>query len=74
MSGSVAFAGRHYTLERDNRELQPAFFIDLKTANYTLERDNRELQLSPYRILKRENYTLERDNRELQRKYRKSNR
>lgn len=23
MSGSAAFSGRHYTLERDNRELQP---------------------------------------------------
>ena len=45
MSGSAAFSGRHYTLERDNRELQlprATYFI---LNYYTLERDNRELQL-----------------------------
>ena len=45
MSGSAAFSGRHYTLERDNRELQP-LVDELDSQNdYTLERDNRELQL-----------------------------
>ena len=44
MSGSAAFSGRHYTLERDNRELQ-RFASTLHSGRYyTLERDNRELQ------------------------------
>ena len=45
MSGSAAFSGRHYTLERDNRELQPLWVAQYSSRNYTLERDNRELQL-----------------------------
>ena len=45
MSGSAAFSGRHYTLERDNRELQPRRCAMRNSRHYTLERDNRELQL-----------------------------
>ena len=44
MSGSAAFSGRHYTLERDNRELQRGVTTVSDLKNYTLERDNRELQ------------------------------
>ena len=44
MSGSAAFSGRHYTLERDNRELQPINTSMFLKIDYTLERDNRELQ------------------------------
>ena len=68
MSGSAAFSGRHYTLERDNRELQPHGQTFRIHKHYTLERDNRELQ--PTRQLKDKEvyYTLERDNMELQRK------
>ena len=66
MSGSVAFSGRHYTLERDNRELQLANARKDLKGHYTLERDDRELQ--PWPLMKRikRHYTLERDNRELQ--------
>lgn len=39
MSGSAAFSGRHYTLERDNRELQRIRFVELQVVYYTLERD-----------------------------------
>ena len=46
MSGSAAFSGRHYTLERDNRELQLYRYPKKGTPYYTLERDNRELQLA----------------------------
>ena len=45
MSGSAAFSGRHYTLERDNRELQHVERLPYTYIYYTLERDNRELQL-----------------------------
>ena len=45
MSGSAAFSGRHYTLERDNRELQHGGRSVDEGFDYTLERDNRELQL-----------------------------
>ena len=71
MSNSAAFSGRHYTLERDNRELQRLLLAVLKSVNYTLERDNRELQLlcTPHGAVY--DYTLERDNRELQRSIRK---
>ena len=44
MSGSAAFSGRHYTLERDNRELQRGYLGNNRIYYYTLERDNRELQ------------------------------
>ena len=44
MSGSAAFSGRHYTLERDNRELQLNNATQWNFIDYTLERDNRELQ------------------------------
>ena len=44
MSGSAAFSGRHYTLERDNRELQQKTTRLAVENDYTLERDNRELQ------------------------------
>ena len=56
----------HYTLERDNRELQQAFFFFFCNEKYTLERDNRELQLMWEVQNNAKNYTLERDNRELQ--------
>ena len=46
MSGSAAFSGRHYTLERDNRELQLEIPVAYWLHDYTLERDNRELQLT----------------------------
>lgn len=45
MSGSAAFSGRHYTLERDNRELQQIYVHRTLRVYYTLERDGRELQL-----------------------------
>ena len=35
---------QHYTLERDNRELQLTDYKKFAKINYTLERDNRELQ------------------------------
>ena len=66
MSGSAAFSGRHYTLERDNRELQPGLPGKDGKSDYTLERDNRELQQELKEYDERYNYTLERDNRELQ--------
>ena len=44
MSGSASFSGRHYTFERDNRELQLQTKIGKLTKDYTFERDNRELQ------------------------------
>ena len=66
MSGSAAFSGRHYTLERDNRELQRGIECSRCDLYYTLERDNRELQQLFIKILCLTNYTLERDNRELQ--------
>ena len=66
MSSSAAFSGRHYTLERDGRELQ----LDIKAValprDYTLERDGRELQPSVMINATILNYTLERDGRELQ--------
>ena len=68
MSGSAAFSGRHYTLERDNRELQRPGEEGAGQGNYTLERDNRELQLGTGNKLQALYYTLERDNRELQRR------
>ena len=66
MSGSAAFSGRHYTLERDNRELQLPVAANTLPPNYTLERDNRELQRKPALVFYNFHYTLERDNRELQ--------
>ena len=66
MSGSAAFSGRHYTLERDNRELQHQLLVIITTSNYTLERDNRELQQVGIKFPTSFYYTLERDNRELQ--------
>ena len=66
MSGSAAFSGRHYTLERDNRELQLRRNEHFGIADYTLERDNRELQPADSCIVCSCHYTLERDNRELQ--------
>ena len=66
MSGSAAFSGRHYTLERDNRELQQYSQRDGPVRNYTLERDNRELQHPGQQGNGTTHYTLERDNRELQ--------
>ena len=68
MSGSAAFSGRHYTLERDNRELQLGYSMVRIFSYYTLERDNRELQLDSNTSTRPTNYTLERDNRELQHK------
>ena len=44
MSSSAAFSGRHYTLERDGRELQLYYLSIAYYHNYTLERDGRELQ------------------------------
>ena len=44
MSSSAAFSGRHYTLERDGRELQLKNVSIENVYNYTLERDGRELQ------------------------------
>ena len=55
-----------YTLERDNRELQPLPSGDRAYNDYTLERDNRELQLRFPSWVCTCDYTLERDNRELQ--------
>ena len=69
MSGSAAFSGRHYTLERDNRELQQHVAPCVLRSDYTLERDNRELQPFRRATAVMLNYTLERDNRELQRNY-----
>ena len=66
MSGSTAFSGRHYTLERDNRELQQRVLNGAVDDDYTLERDNRELQHNSRSIFVFLYYTLERDNRELQ--------
>ena len=66
MSDSAAFSGRYYTLERDNRELQPSNGCMSAKSNYTLERDNRELQPVVRCKVRKDNYTLERDNRELQ--------
>ena len=66
MSGSAAFSGRHYTLERDNRELQRVLNKETWESDYTLERDNRELQLLQSKPVRSKHYTLERDNRELQ--------
>ena len=66
MSGSAAFSGRHYTLERDNRELQLDAPQLTDMQDYTLERDNRELQLLNFSKILENYYTLERDNRELQ--------
>ena len=66
MSGSAAFSGRHYTLERDNRELQRLLYEVPIRIYYTLERDNRELQPVGWKALPAFDYTLERDNRELQ--------
>ena len=57
----------NYTLERDNRELQPLSFVEYIPPDYTLERDNRELQLNSSAKYTMLYYTLERDNRELQR-------
>ena len=56
----------HYTLERDNRELQPSSISYFFIPYYTLERDNRELQRYSTLYRRIEYYTLERDNRELQ--------
>ena len=44
MSSSAAFSGRHYTLERDGRELQRHVAVLDVGLDYTLERDGRELQ------------------------------
>ena len=57
----------YYTLERDNRELQPVRHVQAYWKDYTLERDNRELQQDLLQADYRGDYTLERDNRELQR-------
>ena len=40
----------NYTLERDNRELQPVYPAVPGDYHYTLERDNRELQHVTARI------------------------
>ena len=66
MSGSASFSGRHYTFERDNRELQRRIEGIGVYHDYTFERDNRELQLLQIYLLRLEHYTFERDNRELQ--------
>ena len=47
MSGSASFSGRHYTFERDNRELQHETMEYVDDDDYTFERDNRELQRTP---------------------------
>ena len=67
MSGSASFSGRHYTFERDNRELQLQLYLVLVFMNYTFERDNRELQPRRSQRFEGYDYTFERDNRELQR-------
>ena len=51
----------HYTLERDNRELQQYTNAGINTENYTLERDNRELQRIDEALFHASYYTLERD-------------
>ena len=66
MSGSAAFSGRHYTLERDGRELQLIAEEGGKVVDYTLERDGRELQPNVISLFLLNDYTLERDGRELQ--------
>ena len=66
MSSSAAFSGRHYTLERDGRELQLVDKSNQIYFDYTLERDGRELQLIDIYAVDVPYYTLERDGRELQ--------
>ena len=66
MSSSAAFSGRHYTLERDGRELQPKNVPKIVSNDYTLERDGRELQPRKLVYVLPRDYTLERDGRELQ--------
>ena len=66
MSGSASFSGRHYTFERDNRELQLDDDGVPYDLDYTFERDNRELQRDFTGGVIESDYTFERDNRELQ--------
>ena len=57
---------KHYTIPRNNRELQrntPAFD---SSFDYTIPRNNRELQLLDFVHRKWFNYTIPRNNRELQ--------
>ena len=37
--------GKHYTIPRNNRELQRDFVIGVIVDDYTIPRNNRELQL-----------------------------
>ena len=63
---SIVNTTEHYTIPRNNRELQQVEINNAVVLDYTIPRNNRELQQREREEAEKEDYTIPRNNRELQ--------